>query len=240
MSRTIFITGYPGFIAGQLLRRFLAEPGTTGAHARHPGHAPAAEAARDALAENRERTEIVLGDITRPHLGLDESTRDAAGRGDRHRLSPGGHLRSGHAASDLTAGQRRWHGKRARFLRDCCRRCKRFVYFSTAYVSGTRTGRVLEDELHEATSWKNYYELTKWEAEVAVGAPLAAHSHRNYPARRRRRRFAHGRDQQVRRALFCHSRNGRHGEEGADTLQPVLLVGQARYALLHGPRRLHL
>jgi nucleoside-diphosphate-sugar epimerase len=44
----------------------------------------------------------------------------------------------------------------------------RLVYFSTAYVSGTRTGLALEDELEQATAWKNFYELTKWEAEVAV------------------------------------------------------------------------
>ena len=47
-------------------------------------------------------------------------------------------------------------------------RLARLIYFSTAYVSGTRTGRVLEDELEQAKSWKNYYELTKWDAEVAV------------------------------------------------------------------------
>ncbi len=44
----------------------------------------------------------------------------------------------------------------------------RLVYFSTAYVSGMRGGVCREDELEQATAWKNFYEQTKWEAEVAV------------------------------------------------------------------------
>ena len=85
MARTILITGFPGFIAGQLLRRFLAEEGTTVRLLVIPAMHSAAEAAHNALAAGRERTEIVLGDITKPHLAvLDEATR----RGSPSRLTP--------------------------------------------------------------------------------------------------------------------------------------------------------
>jgi nucleoside-diphosphate-sugar epimerase len=45
---------------------------------------------------------------------------------------------------------------------------KRYVYYSTAYVSGTREGRIYEHELEMNQSFKNHYERTKFEAEVLV------------------------------------------------------------------------
>ncbi len=169
MARTVFITGYPGFIAGQLLRRFLAEPETEVRLLVIPAMHAAAEAARDALPAGRERTEIVLGDITRPRLGLDDAVhaRLAAEVDTVYHLAAIYDLATPHGVSRLVNVTGTEH------VLDFCEslpKLSRLVYFSTAYVSGTRTGRVLEDELEQAKSWKNYYELTKWEAEVAVRA----------------------------------------------------------------------
>ena len=75
MSRAIFITGYPGFIAGQLAAPFSGRARDDGTPAGHSGHARRGQAAHDAIPRGRERTEIILGDITRPQLGLDEATR---------------------------------------------------------------------------------------------------------------------------------------------------------------------
>ncbi|HTC63615.1 MAG TPA: SDR family oxidoreductase [Candidatus Saccharimonadales bacterium] len=44
----------------------------------------------------------------------------------------------------------------------------RLHHISTAYVSGTRTGFVREDELEEGQEFFNYYEWSKFEAERAV------------------------------------------------------------------------
>jgi thioester reductase-like protein len=167
MARTIFITGYPGFIAGQLLRRFLADRDTTVRLLVIPAMRATAEAALDALPSGRERTEIVLGDITRPHLGLDEPTRAcmAAEVDTVYHLAAIYDLATPQAISRLVNRVGTEH------VLDFCEslpRLERLIYFSTAYVSGTRTGRVMEDELEQTRSWKNYYELTKWEAEVAV------------------------------------------------------------------------
>ena len=167
MPRSIFITGYPGFIAGQLLGRFLAEPDTTVRMLVIPAMRVAAEAAREAIVDGKERTEIILGDITRPGLGLDEATRTrlAAEVDTVYHLAAIYDLATPRYISRLVNLTGTEH------VLDFCEslpRLKRFVYFSTAYVSGTRTGPVLEDELRQATAWKNYYELTKWEAEVAV------------------------------------------------------------------------
>jgi nucleoside-diphosphate-sugar epimerase len=47
-------------------------------------------------------------------------------------------------------------------------RLKRLVYFSTCYVSGLRTGLILEDDLDLGQGFKNHYESTKFEAEALV------------------------------------------------------------------------
>lgn len=44
----------------------------------------------------------------------------------------------------------------------------KFVYFSTAYVAGNRTGLLKEEELIRPKAFKNYYEETKFEAEALV------------------------------------------------------------------------
>ena len=44
----------------------------------------------------------------------------------------------------------------------------RYMYFSTAYVAGTREGLLLETELIRPESFKNHYEETKFEAELLV------------------------------------------------------------------------
>lgn len=45
---------------------------------------------------------------------------------------------------------------------------ERYVYFSTAYVSGKRKGTILESELIDINGFKNHYESTKFRAEVIV------------------------------------------------------------------------
>src|SRR5690554_2242336 len=52
------------------------------------------------------------------------------------------------------------------------RKLKRYTYFSTAYVSGTRQGRIFEKELEMNQSFKNHYEKTKYEAEVLVRSQM--------------------------------------------------------------------
>lgn len=47
---------------------------------------------------------------------------------------------------------------------------KRYMYFSTAYVAGTRTGLLRENELIRPEKFKNFYEETKYEAELLVEA----------------------------------------------------------------------
>lgn len=45
---------------------------------------------------------------------------------------------------------------------------QRYVYFSTAYVAGMREGMLFENELVRPEKFKNFYEETKYEAEILV------------------------------------------------------------------------
>jgi len=47
-------------------------------------------------------------------------------------------------------------------------RLERFVHFSSAYVSGNRTGVIMEDELDEGQTFRNAYEATKQQSELLV------------------------------------------------------------------------
>ncbi|MBI4567368.1 MAG: SDR family oxidoreductase [Planctomycetes bacterium] len=168
MARAIFLTGFPGFIAGHLVRRMLAEEGTTIRFLVIPPMEEKARAAREALGpEAAARTAIILGDITRPGLGL----ADADFARLRAEVDTVYHLA---AIYDLATPE-----EVARLVNvtgtenvlafaSALPKLRRVIYFSTAYVSGTRRGTVKEDELEEAAGWKNFYEQTKWEAEVAV------------------------------------------------------------------------
>jgi thioester reductase-like protein len=173
LPRSILLTGYPGFIAGQLLGRMLAEPGTTVRLLVLPQMKSQGSAALDALAasqalpEVRRRTEIIPGDITRDDLALDAATR--ARLADE--VDTVYHLAAIYDLATPLAISRLVNVAGTEHVLDLCQslpKLRRLVYFSTAYVSGTRGGVCREDELEQAHAWKNFYEQTKWEAEVAV------------------------------------------------------------------------
>jgi nucleoside-diphosphate-sugar epimerase len=63
-------------------------------------------------------------------------------------------------------------GRVLEFCRACAR-LERHLYVSTAYVAGTRSGLVLEEDLAAGQGFKNHYESTKFAAEVLVRSSMA-------------------------------------------------------------------
>lgn len=172
MASTVLFTGFPGFLGRRLVRRL---------HARHPDtswvflvqEALRRRAEEDLAAIAAEqpafagRWETAVGDITDPRLGLDGATyADLAARVDTV-----WHLA---AVYDLAVAEevaRRVNVDGTRHVLDFCAACagfRRLLYVSTCYVSGDRTGRVLESELEAGQGFKNHYESTKFAAEVEV------------------------------------------------------------------------
>jgi nucleoside-diphosphate-sugar epimerase len=68
------------------------------------------------------------------------------------------------------------HGtRRLLYFARGCRRLEQFLFVSTVYVAGTRTGAIAEDAGDEPESFVNAYERTKHEAErLVAGAGLPA------------------------------------------------------------------
>jgi thioester reductase-like protein len=167
-----FFTGFPGFITGRLLRELL----TVGHSVNRiyllvlPEMLGKAERMLSPIREQAGPTlEIILlpGDITRPDLGLDETRRKELSLSVTHVF----HLA---AVYDLAVPEdvaRRVNVVGTHHVNEWVKtldKLERYVYFSTAYVSGTREGRIFEHELDMGQSFKNHYESTKFEAEVLV------------------------------------------------------------------------
>ncbi|MCW2992946.1 MAG: family oxidoreductase [Conexibacter sp.] len=166
MPRTYLLTGFPGFLAGRLVPRLLADDD---------------EARIVVLVEprmvERARTlapdgvDVQPGDITDPRLGLDDRTyaRLAAETVRVFHLA---------AVYDLAVGAElaeRVNVQGTQHILDFCAaapQLERHHYISTAYVAGQRSGLVLEEDLAEGQAFKNFYESTKFAAEVLVRATM--------------------------------------------------------------------
>ena len=170
MSRLLF-TGYPGFLGSRLLPRILRR--TDGVSATCLVQPTVTELARRRLADLelaepslRGRVELVEGDITRADLGLGAGLRRIASE------VTGIH----HLAAVYDLGVRREVGMRinlygTRHVLDFAEACpglERFHYVSTCYVSGRHPGIFGEEDLEKGQEFNNYYEETKYLAEVEV------------------------------------------------------------------------
>ncbi|MFB6098219.1 MAG: SDR family oxidoreductase, partial [Salinibacter sp.] len=113
-----------------------------------------------------DRAEVLPGDITAPDLGLGDRYDEVAAR-----ITSAVHLA---AVYDLTIPRDvgwRVNVEGTRHVLDLLAQSpnlERLGYVSTAYVSGKRTGTIYEDELVHDAGFKNFYEETKYHAEVLV------------------------------------------------------------------------
>jgi nucleoside-diphosphate-sugar epimerase len=172
MSR-VFFTGYPGFLGSELLPRVLSRSeDATAVCLVQPRFADLARRRLDALELTeprlRGRVRFVEGDITRADLGLGASLRRVASE-----VTTIFHL-----AAIYDLGVKREIGMRVnlygtRHLLDFAAACSgldRLHYVSTCYVSGRHPGIFAEEDLERGQSFNNYYEETKYLAEVEVRA----------------------------------------------------------------------
>lgn len=169
-EETVFLTGFPGFIASRLLRR-LAGEGNRYLLLVQPAFAARAEADLVSIAKATGKPlsefAILPGDITQPNLGMAEADLKRA----RAETTSIFHLA---AIYDLAVSRElgmrvNVEGTRNvnRFARSLLR-LRHYHYVSTCYVAGRRTGIILENELRHTAGFRNHYEETKYLAEVEV------------------------------------------------------------------------
>jgi thioester reductase-like protein len=171
---TVLFTGFPGFLGMELLPRVLE---------RRPGESAVCVVQAKFLALARRRVEtlaaarpatagrirLVEGDITRPGLGLDA---DALLPGDVAELH---HLAAIYDLAVPRAPAMKVNAEGTRNVLDLAERCghlERLHYVSTCYVSGRHAGAFSEDDLEKGQAFNNFYEETKYLAEVEVRARM--------------------------------------------------------------------
>lgn len=169
-ARTIFMTGFPGFIAQRLAARlaradvqffFLAQTAFISAAIDACAHIAAA------ASTPLENFAIVEGDITKPGLGISEPDLTEI----RQTATDVFHLA---ALYDLEAAREpafRVNLEGTKNVNEFTRtlpNLARYNYVSTCYAAGRREGVILETELKHDAGFRNYYEETKYLAEIEV------------------------------------------------------------------------
>lgn len=168
---THFFTGFPGFIATELIKGLVKKGKLKKGYAlvQESQLARASSEAEKIMTELNVSIpfEIIPGDITLPNLGMSEK--------DRTNLQIEA-LTMWHLAAiyDLAVKEEIAWKVNVEGTKMVCEfvrshpQIERFLYFSTAYVAGVREGLLLETELIRPKAFKNHYEETKFEAEVLV------------------------------------------------------------------------
>ena len=169
-EETIFVTGFPGFIASRLLQR-LAREGARFLLLVQPSLAQRAHAELKSIAAEAGKPltdfAVVEGDITYPDLGLSRPDLERA----RAETTTIFHLA---AIYDLAVARELAMRVNVEGTRNVNQfalsltRLRHYHYVSTCYVAGKRTGIIYENELRHTAGFRNFYEETKYLAELEV------------------------------------------------------------------------
>ncbi|HSB28853.1 MAG TPA: SDR family oxidoreductase [Pyrinomonadaceae bacterium] len=169
---TFLVTGFPGFIANRLIEQLakstakfilLVQP-TLESRARDEITAIATRTGRD-TSDFR----IVFGDISLPNLGLTEEHRCFA-QAETTRVFHLAAIYDLGVARDLAIKINVEGTRNVNNFARSLDRLRHFHHVSTCYVAGKREGRILESELRHAAGFRNFYEESKYLAELEVEA----------------------------------------------------------------------
>ncbi len=169
-NETIFLTGFPGFIAERLVER-LAKPATQFFLLVQPQFVEKAVRDIETIAQKTgaplENFAVIEGDITRENLGISaedlkivsDETIDVYHLAAIYDLA---------VKKDLAYLVNVEGTKNVNNFVKNLPNLRRYNYISTCYVAGKRKGEILETELEHDAGFRNYYEETKYLAEVEV------------------------------------------------------------------------
>lgn len=169
-NATVFLTGFPGFIATRLLRRLATEQ-CNFLLLVQPSFFELAklEIERIAAETGKPVSDFVVlpGDITSPDLGLSPNDLEQA----RANSTIVFHLAALYDLAVAREPAMRVNVEGTRHINkfvSSIANLRNYHYVSTCYVAGKRTGVILETELQHNAGFRNYYEETKYLAESEV------------------------------------------------------------------------
>lgn len=172
LNHVYFFTGFPGFLATRLIKGMIHQDQSfTRAYllvlpALKERAEEEAKRLEQELSLGEGALQVVTGDITKPQLDLGTAI-------ENNQITHVFHLAAIYdlaVPKDIAYTVNVTGTKNVNDWVLTLSHLKRYIYFSTAYVAGTREGDLLETELIRPASFKNYYEETKYEAEVLVEA----------------------------------------------------------------------
>lgn len=167
---TIFLTGFPGFIAERLVKR-LANKNVKFYLIVQKSFIEKAERDIERFASETstppENFVVVEGDITQKNLGIGDKDSEVIRRETTNVF----HLA---AVYDLAVGKDLAFSVNVEGTKNVNEfvvtlpNLRRYNYVSTCYVAGGRPGEILETELEHDAPFRNFYEETKYLAEIEV------------------------------------------------------------------------
>jgi thioester reductase-like protein len=167
---TIFLTGFPGFIAGRLACRLAQRDTQFFLLVQKPFIEKAMREVEEVARKTAtplENFALIEGDITQENLGISETDL----RIIRNEITDVHHLA---AIYDLSVAKDSAYAVNVEgtknvneFVRNL-EKLRRYNYVSTCYVAGRRTGEIFETELEHDAGFRNFYEETKYLAEMEV------------------------------------------------------------------------
>jgi thioester reductase-like protein len=173
-SETLFITGFPGFIANRLLERLLRNEARNDCRFILLIQPALTARAKDEIARLAQVSgkpvgnfQLVEGDISEPGLGLTAENAALA----REQTTRAFHLA---AVYDLAVERElalRVNVGGTRNVLEFVRsmpHLRHFHHVSTCYVAGKREGVILETELQHDAGYRNFYEESKYLSEMEV------------------------------------------------------------------------
>ncbi len=169
-NQTIFLTGFPGFIAERLVAR-LARRDVQFFLLVQPQFTDKAMHAVEGIAERThtplENFALIEGDIAAGDLGISPEDLAAIRSETTHIF----HLAAAYdlaIAKDIAYRVNLEGTKNINSFAGSVPDLRRYIYISTCYVAGKRTGEILETELEHNAGFRNFYEETKYLAEAEV------------------------------------------------------------------------
>jgi thioester reductase-like protein len=169
-SETIFLTGFPGFIAERLVRRMARRDTQFFLLVQKQFIEKAMRDIEKISAETDtplENFALIEGDITLENLGMNEKDLKSA----QAETTDIFHLA---AIYDLDVKKNPAFAvnvegtKNVNEFARSLPNLRRYNYISTCYVAGKRNGEILETELEHQAGFRNFYEETKYLAEMEV------------------------------------------------------------------------
>lgn len=169
-TETFFITGFPGFITERLVAKLA---NTDSQFFLLVQNSFIEKAMRDIerisveTATPLENFAIIEGDITKENLGMTEEDFETV----CNETTSVFHLA---AVYDLAVAKNLAYAVNVEGTRNVnklvekIKNLQRYNYISTCYVAGKRTGLIREDELEHNAGFQNFYEETKYLAEIEV------------------------------------------------------------------------